>query len=96
MRSAGHTESALVPRHGPFLAKAGILAGLLAIFILALIVTMLELQKRKEELLREQAALVEALQRKRLSDAAALDKFGRALADYGFIPDTLGGDGDRC
>lgn len=31
MSSAGHTESALVPRHGSFLAKAGILAGLLAI-----------------------------------------------------------------
>jgi flagellar motor protein MotB len=39
----------------PFvLSFSDLMAGLLAIFILALIVTMLELQKRKEELLREQ------------------------------------------
>jgi flagellar motor protein MotB len=39
----------------PFvLSFSDLMAGLLAIFILALIVTMLELQKRKEDLLREQ------------------------------------------
>jgi flagellar motor protein MotB len=39
----------------PFvLSFSDLMAGLLAIFILALIVTMFELQKRKEELLREQ------------------------------------------
>lgn len=39
----------------PFvLSFSDLMAGLLAIFILALIVTMLELQKRKEELIREQ------------------------------------------
>lgn len=43
------------PEENPFvLSFSDLMAGLLAIFILALIVTMLELQKRKEELLREQ------------------------------------------
>jgi flagellar motor protein MotB len=63
-------SKAAATEENPFvLSFSDLMACLLAIFILALIVTMLELQKRKEELLREQekikitlVELVESLQ----------------------------------
>jgi flagellar motor protein MotB len=55
MFSRSKRQKQTISEENPFvLSFSDLMASLLAIFILALIVTMLELQKRKEELLREQ------------------------------------------
>lgn len=55
MFSRSKRQKSTNSEENPFvLSFSDLMASLLAIFILALIVTMLELQKRKEELLREQ------------------------------------------
>jgi flagellar motor protein MotB len=55
MFSRSKRQKSTTSEENPFvLSFSDLMASLLAIFILALIVTMLELQKRKEELLREQ------------------------------------------
>lgn len=55
MFSRSKRQKSTTNEENPFvLSFSDLMASLLAIFILALIVTMLELQKRKEELLREQ------------------------------------------